>query len=146
MIRQLLAVAAVGIVAAQGFTGPPPHATPAQSGPAVPGDAPELVKWNLDRLQQEPFKLIKATPDARTGQVRFVVEFTRRPELSEMFDWGNRKTLVIFRFRDEDGVTLRSMTPRLDGEMITEKGARFRLILQMPEEQVLSQTRSIVAE
>jgi hypothetical protein len=146
MLNRLLAMTAIGILAIQGLAGPPPPVTPAQKGPDVPGDAPELVKWNLDRLRQEPFKLIKATPDPQTGQVRFLVEFTRRPELAEMFDWEHRGAPVLFRFQDEDGVVLRTIKPRLEGELISEKGARFRLILQMPEEQLLIHTYTIKAE
>lgn len=146
MLKQLLAIATVAILAVPGLTDPPPQETPAKNGPAIPANAPEFVKWNLDRLREEPFKLLKATPDPRTGQVRFLVEFTRRPELSELFDWQNRGAPVFFRFMDEDGVVLRSVKPRLEGEMIAEKGARFRLVLQMPEEQLLLQTHTIKAE
>jgi hypothetical protein len=105
-----------------------------------------MVKWNLSRLQKAPFKLIKSTPDPRTGQVRFVVEFTRPPELSELFDWEHRGGPVVFRFLDADGVPIRSVKPRLEGEMVAEKGARFRLVLQMPDVKTLELTREIMAD
>jgi hypothetical protein len=127
----LLALGPVGIVAGQA---PPP----------VP-DKAEQVKWNLKRLHEAPFKLIKATPD-EAGQVRFLVEFTRKPELAELFDWEHRGGPVVFRFLDADGIVMRTVKPRLDGELISEKGARIRLILQLPDPRTLELTHGITAD
>src|SRR5262249_42314408 len=72
---------------------------------AVP-DLTELqpqVKWDLDLLKREPFNLIKATPDPRGSQVRFIIEFTRAPTFSEQYDWERHNGAVMFRFLDEDG-------------------------------------------
>jgi hypothetical protein len=118
----------------------------ARQEPKVPGAAPDMVKWNLVRLHKEPFKLIKATPDPVRGQVRFLVEFTRRPELSELFDWEHRGGAVVFRFLDEDGVVMRTVRPQMEGEFVAEKGGRIRLVLQMPDVRTLEQTRSITAD
>jgi hypothetical protein len=114
--------------------------------PTSVNKAEEMVKWSLERMHKEPFKLIKATPDPVQGQVRFVIEFTRRPELAETFDWEHRGGPVVFRFLDEDGVVMRTVKPVLDGELLAEKGARMRLVLQMPDPRVLERTRSIVAD
>ena len=122
---------------------------PAASGrqePKVPGAAPELVKWNLVRLHKEPFKLIKATPDPVRGQVRFLIEFSRQPELSELFDWEHRGGAVVFRFLDEDGVVMRTVRPQMEGELVAEKGGRIRLVLPMPDLKTLELTRSITAD
>jgi hypothetical protein len=108
--------------------------------------ASDMVQWKLDRFHKDPFKLIKSVPDPRTGQVRFLVEFTRRPELSETFDWEQRGGPVVFRFLDEDGVIMRTVKPRIEGQMVPEKGTRVRLILQMPDQETLDLTRSITVE
>jgi hypothetical protein len=107
---------------------------------------PEVVKWNLERLNKDPFKLIKATPDPLHRQVRFVVEFERRPELSEMYDWEHRGGPLVFRFQDEDGIVLKTVRPTQEGEFIPEKGVRIRFVLQMPDEQTLARTRSVKAD
>jgi hypothetical protein len=131
-----LAVAALTLFPPAGAVGQQPGA------PAAPAD---VLKWDLARLNQEPFKLIKATPDAATVQVRFVVEFTRPPRTTELFDWNQAGGPVLFRFLDEDRVTLQTVKPRLDGELVPQKGARIRLVLQMPGGQVLARTRAVAA-
>jgi hypothetical protein len=78
--------------------------------------------------------------------VRFLVEFARKPELSEMYDWERGGGPVVFRFRDEDGVVLRSVRPVQEGELVPEKGSRLRFVLPLPPENILAQTRSIVAD
>jgi hypothetical protein len=109
----------------------------------IPADP---LKWNLDRLSKDPFKLIKATPDPAKGQVRFVLEFTRAPSFTERYDWDKAGGLVVFRFLDEDGVALRSVMAKLDGEIVAKAGARIRLLLPLPDEKILTLTHSIVAE
>jgi hypothetical protein len=141
---RVTAFAACAAFAANAAAQPPDPSKPvlAVQTPALN----EMVKWNLDRLRKDPFKLIKATPDRSGSQVQFVIEFTRRPEMSELFDWEHRGAPVLLRFLDEDGVALRTLKPRLEGELIPEKGARFRLILPMPDEKFLSHVWSIAAE
>jgi hypothetical protein len=114
--------------------------------PAVPGTGAEKVKWDVSHLQKEPLKLIRSTPDLLTGQVRFLLEFTRAPQLSELFDWQNRGGPVVFRFLDADGVVIRTVKPRLEGEILAAKGARIRLILQMPDLRTLELTQAITAD
>jgi hypothetical protein len=101
---------------------------------------------NLDRLQKEPFKLIRMDVDRPSGQVRFLIEFSRKPELAELFDWEHRGGPVVFRFLDEDGVVMRTARTRLEGELVAEKGARIRLILQLPDRVILEHTRAVVAD
>jgi hypothetical protein len=117
------------------------YARPQQS----PGVDNEQIKWDLKRLHEDPFKLIKATPDPAAGRVRFVIEFTRAPELAELFDWEHRGGPVTFRFSDSDGVVIRTVKPVLEGELVPEKGGRIRLILPMPDSRTLEATRSITA-
>jgi hypothetical protein len=114
--------------------------------PKTPESVPEQVQWKLERLHKEPFRLIKATPDPATGQVRFLIEFTRNLELAELFDWEQRGGPVVFRFLDADGVVIRTVKPRLEGEVIANKGTRIRLVLQLPDERTLSLTRSITVD
>jgi hypothetical protein len=122
-----------------------PGLSPGQ-GPAAPGAAAEAIKWDLKRLNQEPFKLIRATPDPQGGQVRFVLELTRPARLGELFDWERAGGPAVFRFLDEDGVVLKTIKPRLEGEMVPNQGARIRLLLSLPDEKILELTRSVVAD
>jgi hypothetical protein len=121
--------------------------TPGRSAgqPPVTPNLPE-VKWELDRLNQEPFKLIKATPDAHGAQVRFVIEFTRPPRPTEQLDWERHNGAVVFRFLDEDGIVIRSVQPSWEGEFVPKKGARMALVLPMPNEKTLMRTYKVVAE
>jgi hypothetical protein len=134
-------LAVVALLSAPAF--PAGHCV-AQPPPGAAG-LPESVKWNLDRLQQEPFKLIKTTTDLATGQVRFLIEFSRKPELGELFDWEHRGGPVVFRFLDDEGVVMRTAKTRLEGELVAEKGARIRLLLQLPERVILDHTRAVTA-
>ncbi len=114
--------------------------------PAAVGEGSAVVKWNLEALNKAPFKLVKATPDPVRRQVRFLVEFTRKPELSELYDWERGGGPVVFRFRDEDGVVLRTVRPVQEGELVPEKGSRLRFLLPLPPENVLALTHSVVAD
>jgi hypothetical protein len=114
--------------------------------PADPGAIPGPVKWSLARLSQDPFRLIKATPDAQKAQVRFLLEFTRAPTVNELYEWEHNGGPVQFRFLDEDGVVFRSIKPQWDGELIYKPGARVRLILPLPDDKTLAQTRAVVAD
>ncbi|HJT77970.1 MAG TPA: hypothetical protein VJ739_12275 [Gemmataceae bacterium] len=104
------------------------------------------MKWDLGRLNQEPFRLLKATPDAPRGQVIFLLEFSRPPTLAEQYDLERGGGAFVFRFLDADGVVIKSVVPRLEGEVVARKGARLRMVLTMPDERVLAATRSISAE
>ena len=119
--------------------------SPAQVPPAIGDSLPE-VKWDLDVLKREPFMLIKATPDPRGTQVRFIIEFTRPPTFSEQYYWERQNGAVVFRFLDEDGLVIRSVQPTWQGEFIPKKGARLALVLPMPDQQTLRRTRTVVAE
>src|SRR5262249_26612307 len=99
-----------------------------------------------DRLNQEPFKVIKATPDPRGSQVRFIIEFTRAPTFTEQYDWERHNGAVTFRFLDDDGLIIRSVQPHWEGEFVPKKGVRMALVLPMPDEKTLLRTRSVVAE
>jgi hypothetical protein len=112
----------------------------------LPAAPPDQLKWNVERLHHDPFKLIKAVPDPDKGQVQFVLEFTRAPSFTELYDWERAGGPLVFRFLDEDGVVLKSVKPTLDGEMLAKTGARFRLLLPLPDERVLARTRSVAAE
>jgi hypothetical protein len=124
-------------------------------GPTVKGAAPdEVVIWNktcnLDRLSQDPFKRIiqkESVVDPTGPQVRFLVEFTRPITLAEAIDWQKADgPPVVFRFLDADGVVIQTVKPRWEGEMVSKKGSRLRIVLPMPEERTLALTRSIVAD
>jgi len=108
--------------------------------------AADVLKWNLERLNQEPMKLIKAAPDPQKAQVRFLVEFTRTPTSWEQFDWHQQGGPVVFRFLDEDGVVLKTVKTQWDGELLTKPGARMRIVLPMPDEKTLAATRAVIAD
>jgi hypothetical protein len=117
------------------------------SGPPRQSAAPsDQLKWNLERLSNDPFKLVKATPDPESGQVRFVLEFTRSPSLTELYHWQLAGGPLVFRFLDEDGVVLKSVVAKLDGEMVAKSGRRIRLLLPLPDEKTLALTRSVAAD
>jgi hypothetical protein len=140
MIGRIFYVAAIGalvVVASRLPAGPPPIEQRA---------APEAVKWVLDRLNQEPLKLLKATPDGQRNQVRFLLELTRPPRPTELFDWEQHGGPVVFRFLDEDGIVLQTVKPQLEGELVPKTGYRMRLLLSLPNARVLEQTRSIQAD
>jgi hypothetical protein len=136
------AVLAVGFLVA---VVPAPSRVPAPVPPNNNASLPP-VKWELDALNREPFRLIKATPEARGTQVRFLIEFTRPPTLSEQYDWERHNGAVVFRFLDEDGLVLRSVQPSWQGEFVPKKGARMALVMPMPDERTLMRTRTVVAE
>jgi hypothetical protein len=147
-MHRLAAVLAAGVVTTV-LLGPARCAEPVPAPTPAPVDtkgALPAVKWELDPLNKEPFKLIKATPDTRGSQVRFLIEFTRPPTPSEQFDWERHNGAVVFRFLDEDGLVIRSVLPRWEGEFVPKKGARLALVLPMPDEKTLQRTRSVVAE
>jgi hypothetical protein len=106
---------------------------------------PEPIKWDLRRLNEPPFKLIKSTPDFEHRQVMFLVEFTRPPTAAEEFDW-RQSGPVVFRFRDADGVILGTVKPQWLGEFVPKAGTRLRLVLPLPSDQVIDATHSIVAD
>jgi hypothetical protein len=133
----IAALAAILILPAISAAWPPLHLADAP---------PDQLKWNVERLHRDPFKLIKAVPDPDNGNVRFVLEFTRAPSLTELYDWERAGGPLVFRFLDEDGVVLKSVTPKLDGEMLAKPGARFRLLLPLPDEKTLARTRSVAAD
>jgi len=114
--------------------------------PAHLDTAKDRIKWQMERLSKEPFKFIKATPDPEHGQVRFVIEFTRAPTLTELYDWERIGAPVVFRFLDEDGVVLRSVVPKLDGEIVRKEGTRIRLLLPLPDEKILTLTRTVAVD
>src|SRR5438874_494631 len=122
-----------------------PGISAAQVFPDLRESLPQL-KWDLETLKREPFKLIKATPDPRGSQVRFIIEFTRPPTFSEQYEWERHNGAVVFRFLDEDGLVLRSVQPSWQGEFVPKKGARMALVLPMPDQQTLRRTRTVVAE
>jgi hypothetical protein len=141
MRHRLSVVLAVGAVAVAALA-------PGASWGKEPKDKdkpPEPIKWELKRLNQEPFKLIKTTPDFQRRQVVFLVEFTRPPTPSELFDW-KQSGPVVFRFRDADGVVLGTVKPQWEGEFIAKAGTRLRLVLPLPNDQAIDATHSIVAE
>ena len=114
--------------------------------PKVKGPASDTVTWKLDRLSQEPFRLLKATPDPAGSQVRFLIEFTRPITLAEEIDWQRGEGPILFRFLDADGVAMKTVKPLWEGEWIPRKGARLRIVLPMPDQRILALTETIRAD
>ena len=106
---------------------------------------PESIKWDLRRLNQEPFKLIKTQPDFQRRRVMFLIEFTRPPTPSEQFDW-ERNGPVVFRFKDADGVIIGTVRPEWLGEFVAKAGTRLRLVLPLPSDRAIDATHTITAD
>jgi hypothetical protein len=123
---------------------PVPRAGAGQQPPPVDG-FPGPINWNLQSLSQGPVKLVKAGVDPQTGQVRFLVEFTRPLKPSERLDWEHNPPFQ-FRFLDADGVVLQTLQPRYEGQIVPKAGWRFRLVLPTPDQRLLALTRSIVVD
>jgi hypothetical protein len=130
-------VLAVAAVLAPGFAA---AQAPVPQGPALPA-----VKWKLEGMNKGPFELLTATPDSPNNAVEFVINFTRDIRLAELLDWESGGGPVVFRFLDKDGVVIRTVKPRLDGELIPEKGIHIRLVLPLPDQRILDRTLTIVA-
>jgi hypothetical protein len=143
MKHYLFAVAAWGALT---VAAPFVPAAVADQNPSTPAETPEMIQWDLKRLNKEPFNLIRATPDPQAAQVRLVLEFTRPPTPTELYDWERAGGPAVFRFLDEDGVPIRTVKPQLEGELVPQKGARMRLLLPMPDLRILALTHKIVAE
>jgi hypothetical protein len=136
-VALVVAFAVAALLASGASWGKEPKAK--EKPPAPP------IKWDLKRLDREPLKLIKSTPDFEHRRVMFLVEFTRAPTPSELFDW-EQKGVVLFRFLDADGVILGSVRPEWLGEFVPKAGTRLRLILQLPSDRAIDATSSIVAD
>jgi hypothetical protein len=142
MLRRVAAVPALVAVVVAALLVPAPSWGDEPKGKEKP---PAPIRWDLKRLDQPPFKLIKVRPDFEHRQVAFLVEFTRPPTPSEEFDW-RQSGPVVFRFLDADGVILGTVKPHWLGEFVPKAGTRLRLILPLPNDQVLDATHTIAAE
>jgi hypothetical protein len=141
-MRQFIFV--VVMVLSAGFPLCPGRA--AAQEPVETAKFPEPLKWNLERLGKDPFKLVKSNPDPERAQVRFVLEFTRSPSPNEVYDWGRGDGPIVFRFLDEDGIVIKTVKSKLDGEINPKKGSRIRIILTLPDEKTLRLARSVEAD
>ncbi len=104
------------------------------------------ITWDLKRLDEDPVRLIKAVHGLAGGRTAFVVELTRTVNKpSEVLEW-ERGDPFVFRFLDEDEVVLKTVRPQLDGELVREKGRRFRLVVSLPEERILARTKKVLVE
>jgi len=143
MADRLLAALVLGVVVSLLA----PQTSNAQSrGDREKEKAADVVKWELRKLDQDPFKLIKVTPNSRTGEVDFLLELTREAKPSELFDWEQRGGPVMFSFLDADGVVLQMAKPRWEGALLPKQGTRMRLVLRLPNENLLAATYTIKAE
>jgi len=118
----------------------------AEPGPTGKGEPGEAIKWDVTRLNQEPLKFLRATAEPQRGRVVFLVEFVRPPKASELYDWEKQGGPVLFRFLDPEGIVIRTVKPSGEGEFVPEKGAHMRIVLPMPEANVLAATRSVMAD
>lgn len=142
MAQHRIGMAATGTVLGLLFLAAPLQA---QEKPGNLNRALPAVTWDLKALNQPPFKLIKATADPKKNEVRFVVELTRPPSDYELLDW-NQEGMAVFRFLDEDGVTIKSVKARREGELVLRAGSRVRLVLPMPAKAIIDATWTIVAD
>jgi hypothetical protein len=124
----------------------------------------------LRQLDCDPVRLVKATYDPQTQEVKLVLEFQRSLQLRDIEWFGPKQPSVVTdvdgnslllrnptwagsgrppflaRFLDEDGVTLVSARPEYDGVLIGLQGQRVRLVLSLPGKDVLARTRGVVID
>jgi hypothetical protein len=124
----------------------------------------------LRQLDYDPVRLVKASYDPQSQEVKVVLEFQRGLLLQDIEWFGGREPSVVTgpkgqalllrdplwagtgrppylaRFLDEDGVTLAGARPRYDGVLVGLPGQRVRLALSLPGRDVLSRTRGVVID
>jgi hypothetical protein len=118
--------------------------------------------WDLDKLNCDPVRVVKATYTAR--ELKVVLEFQRNLSFLDE-EWTGPRSLrvlvdsygnalqvrvsppdimterppFLFLFEDEDGATIVSVRPRFDSEVIGIQGQRLRIVLTLadrPEQEV----------
>jgi hypothetical protein len=98
--------------------------------------------WDLSLLDQDPVKLVKVSAvkvrlQDSTHEVRFVkflLEFQRDLTVRDT-DWGGIRPQVpfLFRFEDNNGVTIASENASYDGLFVGLQGRRVQMILPLPD-------------
>jgi hypothetical protein len=103
--------------------------------------------WDVRALNRDPVKLVKETYDPKAREVQWVVEFTRDLTVRDI-DWVGLNSRPPFwvRFQDEDGVTQLSTTPAYDGTLVGLFGRRVRLVLRLPDKEVMDRTKKVVID
>jgi hypothetical protein len=126
--------------------------------------------WDLRQLDYDPVRLVKASYDPQTQEVKLVLEFQRGLQLQDIEWFGGREPSLVSgpkgqalllrdavwagtgrppyvaRFLDEDGVTIVAARPRYDGVLAGLAGQRVRLALSLPGKDLLSRTRGVVID
>jgi hypothetical protein len=127
--------------------------------------------WDLRQLNDDPVRLVKASHDQRTNEVRLVLEFQRSLGLEDIQWTGPRGQSVVVdrdgnvlrlnnppwsvgpgrppylvRFLDEDGVTLLSTHFRYDGDLVGLQGQRVRFVLSWPGKEIESRTKRVTVD
>jgi hypothetical protein len=127
--------------------------------------------WDLRQLNDDPVRVVKASYDARTHEVKLVLEFQRSLRLQDTEWKGPRGQSVVVdrygnalhlsnppwapaggpppylvRFADEDGVTIHTSRFRYDGDLIGLQGERVRFVLTMPGKEIESKTKWVAID
>ncbi|HKI33845.1 MAG TPA: hypothetical protein VKA46_18475 [Gemmataceae bacterium] len=102
--------------------------------------------WDMRELEQDPVKLVKVTAvkvrlsegDRDVRFVKFVLEFQRDLTVRDT-EWGGVRPQppFLFRFQDENGVTLASETGSYDSVFVGLQGRRVQMVLPLPDSPVV---------
>jgi hypothetical protein len=103
--------------------------------------------WEMKGLDRDPVKLVKVSYDPDTKEVKWLLEFTRDLTVRDT-DWAgvNPRPPFWFRFQDADGVTLASASAAYDGQLVGRFGRRVRVVLKLPEEEVMRRTKKVAID
>jgi hypothetical protein len=168
-MRSRLAVAALSVASlvlalTRAPAQPPDAAAAAPETCDLPFSTPA---WDFRQLDLDPTRLVKATYDPRTEQVKLVLEFQRSLRIQEDEWAGPRGQMVatdrdgnahllsnvrrasppfLVRFLDEDGVAVLTVRPRFDGEVVGLQGQRARLLVPLPAKALRDRTRWVLID
>jgi hypothetical protein len=121
-------------------------ARPEEAIPLPFGEA----NWDLRVMEQDPVKLVKTAatkvvvPGEKPEQrlevrfVKFILQFQRDLTIRDS-DWTGVRPQppFLFRFEDENGVTIASETATYDSTLVGSQGARVQLRLTLPDKPVV---------
>ena len=96
----------------------------------LPGDA----KWNLSELEKN-YVIVKTSYDAETREVHWLLEAKN----------AGYPPSIYFRFLDDDGVRLDTVSLKIKPLEALEKGARVRGVLALPSEENMKEAKKVIS-
>lgn len=101
---------------------------------------PKTIDWKIKALDSAPLKVVATRYDAKTTTAFWVVELVRDLTSNEDgADWApafrdRRRAFISFELLDADGIVVKRLPARYYGEYVFQRGKRFGIILEMPED------------